>query len=74
MVAVLDTGVRAHPWLDVDGEHPAAVTATAADGFIAVDDKIQDAIRKEDEDAEAHGDRPRQVIRTPGTRRSRTTR
>jgi len=63
VIAVLDTGVRAHPWLDVtpaqDGYN------LAPDGFVEIDPSIQDAIRATGEDAEAQGDRPRQVIRHP---------
>jgi hypothetical protein len=68
VVAVLDTGVRAHPWLDVapgpgggydiDPHHDG-------DGFIEIDHDIQKAILLEGEQAEASGDRPRQVIRHP---------
>ena len=63
VVAVLDTGVRSHPWLEGDPAAPGGAYSAAADGFVAVDDKIQDAIRKEGEDAWARGDKPRQVIR-----------
>jgi subtilisin family serine protease len=67
VVAVLDTGVRAHPWLDVkatpngydlDPDHNG-------DGFIEIDPAIQTAIRAAGEQAETFGDRPRQVIRQP---------
>lgn len=68
VVAVLDTGVRAHPWLDVapgpgggydiDPHHDG-------DGFIEIDHDIQKAILLEGEQAEASGDQPRQVIRHP---------
>ena len=60
VVAVLDTGVRAHPWLDV-AVAPGGYTV-APDGFVAIDDKIQDAIREESQRAAADGDRPRRVI------------
>jgi Subtilase family len=64
VVAVLDTGVRAHPWLDVTGD-PGGGYDLAADGFVTVDYAIQDAIRRAGEHARDHGDRPRQVIRDP---------
>jgi hypothetical protein len=64
VVAVLDTGVRAHPWLDVTGD-PGGGYGLAADGFVTVDYAIQDAIRRAGERARDHGDRPRQVIRDP---------
>jgi hypothetical protein len=64
VVAVLDTGVRAHPWLDVTGD-PGGGYGLAADGFVTVDYAIQDAIRRAGEHARDHGDRPRQVIRDP---------
>ena len=63
VVAVLDTGVRSHPWLEGDPAAPGGGYSAAADGFVAVDDKIQDAIRKESEHARARGDKPRQVIK-----------
>jgi Subtilase family len=66
VVAVLDTGVRAHPWLDVE---PAPDGYTLApDGFVDIDPGIQDAIRVAGEDAQTQGDRPRQVIRHPWDR------
>ena len=68
VVAVLDTGVRAHPWLDVTAKHGDGYDTDPhgnGDGFIELDHEIQDAIRAEDESAEALGDQPRQVIRRP---------
>ncbi len=68
VVAVLDTGVRAHPWLDVTAKHGGGYNTDPdgnGDGFIELDHDIQDAIRAEGESAEAHQDRPRQVIRRP---------
>ena len=68
VVAVLDTGVRAHPWLDV-APGPGGGYDTDphhdGDGFIEIDHDIQKAILLEGEQAEASGDRPRQVIRHP---------
>jgi hypothetical protein len=68
VVAVLDTGVRAHPWLDVTAKVGGGYNTDPHgndDGFIELDHDIQDAIRAEDESAEALGDQPRQVIRRP---------
>jgi subtilisin family serine protease len=65
VVAVLDTGVRPHPWLEGEPGHPGGPYSAAADGFVAVDPRIQDAIRREGEHARARGDKPRQVIRVP---------
>ncbi len=62
VVAVLDTGVRAHPWLDVAAV-PGGGYLMPADGFVAIDDKIQGAIQAEGQHAADHGDRPRQVIK-----------
>jgi len=64
IVAVLDTGVRAHPWLGVTGD-PGGGYGLAADGFVAVDYVIQDAVRRTGERARQDGDRPRAVIRDP---------
>lgn len=68
MIAVLDTGVRAHPWLDVTAKRGGGYDNDPqgnGDGFIEIDHAIQDAIRAEGENAGAQGDRPRQVIRAP---------
>jgi subtilisin family serine protease len=65
VVAVLDTGIREHPWLDVtraaagDGYH------TEPDGFVMIDPVMQGIIRAEGEAAQTEGDRPRQVIEHP---------
>jgi hypothetical protein len=68
VVAVLDTGVRGHAWLDVQAD-PAQpgryVTDEDGDGFVAVDQPLQDAIHAESEQAAAAGDQPRQLIRYP---------
>jgi hypothetical protein len=64
VIAVLDTGVRAHPWLDATGD-PGGGYRLAADGFVAVDHAIQDAVRRTGERAREDGDRPRAVIRDP---------
>ncbi len=67
VVAVLDTGVRAHPWLDVTAKRGGYDTDPNGDGdgFIEIDHDIQHAIRAEGEYGEQHGDQPRQVIRYP---------
>jgi len=61
VVAVLDTGVREHWWLDVeregDGYHCDPV-----DGFVGIDENIQGAIYANGEFAASNGARPRQVI------------
>ena len=64
VVAVLDTGVRAHWWLDVEAD-PAAGYQILPDGFVAVDHDIQYAICQEGEQVTASGDQSRQVIRHP---------
>ena len=61
VIAVLDTGVRAHEWLDV-GVNPVGGYTKSPTGFVTWDDKIQEHIRKEGERARANGDRARQVI------------
>jgi subtilisin family serine protease len=62
VVAVIDTGVRPHPWLDVTTE-AAAVAGSPADRFVAIDDQIQADIQKESERAKAHGDKRRRVLK-----------
>jgi subtilisin family serine protease len=62
VVAVVDTGVRAHPWLDVTTEQ-AAVAGSPPDRFVAIDDKIQADIHKESERAKADGDKRRRVLK-----------
>jgi len=68
VVAVLDTGVRAHPWLNVEARPGGGYDTDPdnnGDGFTEIDDDIQKAIRAEGEHAESSGDTPRQVIRHP---------
>jgi hypothetical protein len=68
VVAVLDTGVRAHPWLDVEPAPGGGYDVDPhhdGDGFIEVDHDIQKAILLEGEHAAASGDQPRLVIRHP---------
>src|SRR3984957_19785055 len=50
VVAVVDTGIRAHPWLDVTTE-AEAVAGNPADRFVAIDNKIQADIQQESEGA-----------------------
>jgi subtilisin family serine protease len=61
VVAVLDTGVRAHPWLNVTKNGNGYILPP--DGFVGIDTAIQDAIRTQGSDASTGGDQPRQVIR-----------
>ena len=66
VVAVVDTGVRAHPWLNVAAKPGGGYDTDPennGDGFIEIDDDIQKAIWVEGEQAESSGDQPRQVIR-----------
>ena len=60
VVAVVDTGVRAHPWLDVAPDGAGGYTMPAG-SFVTVDNAIQDAIRAEGEAANG-SDGSRQVI------------
>jgi subtilisin family serine protease len=64
VVAVLDTGSRAHRWLDVWAK-PAGGYDTGADGFVTVDQGIQDVIYADSQQAAQSGDRPRQLIEGP---------
>jgi Subtilase family len=61
VVAVLDTGVRQHPWLGVTANAAGGYSMTPG-GFVAIDTRIQNDIAKESERAAAQGGRPRQVI------------
>jgi Subtilase family len=64
VVAVLDTGVRAHPWLDVEPAPPNGYQ-TETDGFVAIDPDLQKAIYLGSESIAEQGDQPRQLIRHP---------
>jgi Subtilase family len=57
VMAVLDTGVRTQPWLDV---LPGG--SMSDDGFVTGDPNIQEAIYLKDLAAQQAGDRPRQLI------------
>jgi hypothetical protein len=61
VVAVLDTGVRQHPWLGVTANAAGGYTMTPG-GFVAIDPRIQHDIAKESQRAAAQGGMPRQVI------------
>jgi hypothetical protein len=68
VIAVLDTGIRSHPWLDVVRRPEGGYDTDPYhddDGFIEVDHDIQKAIQLEGEQAAASGDQPRLVIRHP---------
>jgi hypothetical protein len=74
VIAVLDTGVRVHPWLDVRagkgyrgfGYEVAADTfAIPDDGFVRVSQAMQDAIYEHARHASSVGDAPRHLIRYP---------
>jgi hypothetical protein len=67
VVAVLDTGVRAHPWLNVRPDH-ADGYETEPDGFVQIDLDMQKAIYQQTEAAEQLGDQPRQLIEHPWDR------
>ena len=68
VIAVLDTGVRAHPWLEVKARPGGGYDIDPngqGDGFITVDHDIQKAISAEGTYLAEKGDKPRQVIRNP---------
>jgi Subtilase family len=63
VVAVLDTGVRAHPWLDVRRNPAGGYLVDPADGFVMDDPAIQAVIYAESSFAAAEqGDVSRQLI------------
>jgi hypothetical protein len=66
VVAVLDTGVREHPWLDVlkDSSAPGGY-ATVADGFVAVDQGMQDIIQLQEQLSAGAGAQPGPLITFP---------
>jgi Subtilase family len=63
VVAVLDTGIREHPWLGVTKAATGGGYDTTPDGFVMIDPAMQGIILAEGVLAEAEGDRPRQVIK-----------
>jgi hypothetical protein len=64
VVAVLDTGVRTHSWLDVTPNPPGSYR-TENDGFVAVDPAMQAVIHAQAEVSVSAGDRPRHLIKHP---------
>jgi subtilisin family serine protease len=66
VVAVLDTGIRAHPWLDVEKEEDGDGYVTdQSDGFVFIDRPMQVIIRDQGKEAVTAGDQQRQVIWYP---------
>jgi Subtilase family len=66
VVAVLDTGIRAHPWLDVKKEEDGDGYVTdQSNGFVMIDRPMQDIIRDKGKEAVTAGDQQRQVIWHP---------
>jgi hypothetical protein len=65
VLAVIDTGVRAHPWLDVKVNPSGGYDIDETDGFVAIDLPIQDAIFQVSRQAAEEGDEPRQPIDGP---------
>jgi hypothetical protein len=65
VLAVVDTGVRAHPWLDVKANPNGGYDLDETDGFVAVDFPVQDAILQVSEQAAEAGDLPREPIDGP---------
>jgi hypothetical protein len=63
VVAVLDTGVRAHPWLDVQRDPAGGYVVDPADGFVLDDPGIQAVVYAEASFAAAEqGDASRRLI------------
>ena len=67
VVAVLDTGVRAHPWLDVRPDPPDGYK-TETDGFVQIDLDMQKALYADTDSVAQQGDQPRQLIKHPWDR------
>ncbi|HEY1914495.1 MAG TPA: S8 family serine peptidase [Streptosporangiaceae bacterium] len=67
VIAVLDTGVRAHPWLDVQPDPPDGYSM-GVDGFVAVDQGMQNDLYALDYAARQAGDPLRQLISDPWDR------
>ena len=68
VLAVVDTGVRAHPWLDVMANPGGDYDTDETDGFVAVDFPVQDAIFQASQQAAEAGDLPREPIDGPWDR------
>ena len=64
VIAVPDTGVRAHPWLDVQPDPPDGYSVDV-DGFVAVDQDMQNSLYALDYAARQAGDRLRRLISEP---------
>ncbi len=63
VVAVLDTGVRAHPWLDVRPDPAGGYLVDLVDGFVTDDPGLQAVIYEEARyAADEQGDHSRQLI------------
>jgi subtilisin family serine protease len=62
VVAVLDTGVRAHPWLDVAPDGAGGYTMPPG-SFVTTDDKIQGEVFKHSQWVASNGGKPRRVIK-----------
>ena len=62
VIAVLDSGIRSHHWTDVTAAPGGGYKTDPPDGFVQIDEEIQDAIRKEGQHAVDNGDKHRQVI------------
>jgi hypothetical protein len=64
VVAVLDTGVRSHSWLDVQ-KVTGGYATNPPDGFVQIDPVIQNAVDVGSAAAAAAGDEPRVPIKGP---------
>ena len=64
VLAVLDTGLGPHPWLGVSPDGAGGFTVDP-NGPVAIDRRIQDTIYAQGQQAQADGDRPRQLIDGP---------
>ena len=67
VIAVLDTGVREHAWLDVLKDSGAAggYTTVLPDGFVAIDQPMQDTIRAQSQPPPAVSGAGQQSAGTP---------
>jgi hypothetical protein len=67
VVAVLDTGIRPHWWLDVTPNPPDGYK-TETDGFVQIDLDLQKTLYLDTESVAQQGDQPRQLIKHPWDR------
>jgi hypothetical protein len=67
VVAVLDTGIRPHWWLDVTPNPPDGYK-TKTDGFVQIDLDLQKTLYLDTESVAQQGDQPRQLIKHPWDR------